>query len=100
MLLLGGGFALAKGSEVSATRNVNLAGLMYTRFCDNAVSTPINWTRYPVTLEPPIFLYDILIVGIRTLEVDGGSNGSSTKHPSVGDRYHLMPAHRHLHGVH
>lgn len=32
--------------------------------------------------------------------MDGGSNGSATKHPSVGDRYHLMPAHRHLHGVH
>lgn len=39
-------------------------------------------------------------VGIRTLKVDGRSNDSPAKHPSLGNCYHLMPAYCYLHRVH
>lgn len=39
-------------------------------------------------------------VGIRTLKVDGRSNDSTAKHPSLGNCYHLMPADCYLHRVH
>lgn len=42
VLLLGGGFALAKGSEVSQTHNLNVVWLIYTRFSEMML---INWTK-------------------------------------------------------
>lgn len=65
VLLLGGGFALAKGSEVSQTHNVNTVWLMYTRFCEMMLINNCEITsslKLPNTPKLHIFLHDILIL--------------------------------------
>lgn len=58
VLLLGGGFALAKGSEVSKNRLVNLVWFKNTCFCGNDELTPQNWTLnfYNTIMKSPHLL--------------------------------------------
>lgn len=95
VLLLGGGFALAKGSEVKLFLHFSILLMeapVLTFFFLNIIDVFPKWCLYEIFL-----LLFFWLSGVRPVPLARCSDDPAALHPPVGHRHHHLPPYRHLH---